>query len=221
MNNTQILKIMELLEQDNKQAIKEILTQELLKENKQPKKAKSFATIKKFIEDKNNDRTILRTIMNKHGKQFICNGIEMYIFNTYKKELDTLPQTCEELSLDYNKLLDTSNYKFNTLTDEHKFILEHLTQYINYCKSKMENKKDKVFIYFDGKIFDTKILNNFININENNFDNITYTSEKEYAFITKSEDITSIILAIKPKDEEEEKQKYIKILEDFKKELNA
>ena len=132
-----------------------------------------------------------------------------------------MPQTCEELSLNYNQLLDTNNYKFNALTDEHKFVLEHLTQYINYCKSKMENKKDKVFIYFDGKIFDTKLLNNFINIHENNFDNITYTSEREYAFITKSEDITSIILAIRPKDEEEEKQKYIKILEDFKKEINA
>ena len=161
MNNAQVLKIMELLEQDNKQAIKEILTQELLKENKQPKKAKSFATIKKFIEDKElNYRPILKSIMHKNGKQFICNGFEMYIFNTYKKELETLPQTSEELSLNYNQLLDTNNYKFNALTDEHKFVLEHLTQYINYCKSKMENKKDKVFIYFDGKIFDTKLLNN-------------------------------------------------------------
>ena len=49
MNNTQILKLMELLEQDNKQAIKEILTQELLKENKQPKKAKLLLRCKKML----------------------------------------------------------------------------------------------------------------------------------------------------------------------------
>lgn len=220
MNNTQILKIMELLEQDNKQAIKEILTQELLKENKQPKKAKSFATIKKFIEDKElESRPLLKSIMHKNNKQFICNGIEMYIFNTYKEELETLPQASEELSLNYNQILDTSNYKFNTLTDEHKFILEHLTQYINYCKSKMENKKDNIFIYFDGKIFNTKLLSNFVNIHENNFDNITYTSDRDGAFITTSEDITSILLAIRP--EEETKQKCINLLDEFKKELNA
>ena len=84
----------------------------------------------------------------------------------------------------------------------------------------MENKKDNIFIYFDGKLFNTKILSNFISIHENNFDNIKCTSEKTDAFITTSEEITSIILAVRPRTEEE-KQKYINLLDEFKKELNA
>lgn len=42
MNNTTILKLLELLEQDNKQTIKEILTSEML--NSTDKKHKRFIT---------------------------------------------------------------------------------------------------------------------------------------------------------------------------------
>lgn len=66
MNNTTILKLLELLEQDNKQAIKEILTSEML--NSTDKKAqKIYNIVKKYLSQKGT-REVCKKINNKNGK---------------------------------------------------------------------------------------------------------------------------------------------------------
>ena len=49
MNNTTILKLLGLLEQDNKQEIKEILTHEML-QNTDKKTAKLYSIVKKYLK---------------------------------------------------------------------------------------------------------------------------------------------------------------------------
>lgn len=219
MNNTQILKIMELLDNNQKQEIKEILTKELLSNSGEKSKAKLLTTVKKFLKNIDDYRPQLKTIMHKHNKQFICNGYTMYIFNTYKKELEILPQTTEEeTKIDYKSILDISKYELTDLTEDDKFILNNIKKYINYYKSK--NKKELPIISFNNQIFNANYLNEFADIHENNFNNMKKVVTKEFynpLTITNNE-IESTILPIQPT--ETQKENAIQLLEEFKKAIN-
>ena len=134
MNNTTILKLLELLEQDNKQEIKEILTHEML-QNTDKKTAKLYSIVKKYLKQVDEARPILMRIQHKNGKQFLCDGYTLHIFNTYQGELDTLPQTSEEESLNYPQIYNSNDYKFHEQSEEDKFIfantrvIEHPVEY--------------------------------------------------------------------------------------------
>lgn len=124
MNNTTILKLLELLEQDNKQAIKEILTSEML--NSTDKKAqKIYNIVKKYLSQKG-IREISQKINHKNGKQFICDGYTLHIFNSYKNELNTLPQATEEESINYSAIYNSNSYDFHEQTEEDKFLIENI-----------------------------------------------------------------------------------------------
>ena len=221
MNNTTILKLINLLDENNTQEIKEILTAELLKADKQPLKAKFFATVKKFLNDKtiiNNERTQLKTIMHKHGKQFICNGIELYVFNSNKEELQALPQTSEEeTQIDYTTILNIDHTKLEPLNSNDIFVLENIDKYINYFKATQQGNKD-IFVPFSNYLFDTKLLKNYATIHGGDFSNIKQ-QKRNFAFVTSNNDIESVILPLMP--DESKTQKYNKIFDDFKNSLTA
>lgn len=218
MNNTTILKMIKLLDENNTQEIKEILTAELLKADKQPQKAQFFTTIKKFLNDKNNNtREQLKTIMHKHNKQFICNAIELYVFNSNREELQALPQTPEEETmLDYAPILNIDHSKLESLNSNDVFVLENLDKYINYFKATQKDNKD-IYIPFNELLYDTKLLKNFATIYSGNFDNIKQ-QKRDFAFVTTNGDIESIILSLRPNDEMF--AKYSQIFNDFKQQLS-
>lgn len=218
MNNTTILKMIKLLDENNTQEIKEILTAELLKANKEPQKAQFFTTIKKFLNDKNNNtREQLKTIMHKHNKQFICNAIELYVFNNNREELQALPQTPEEETmLDYAPILNIDHKKLESLNSNDIFVLENLDKYINYFKATQKDNKD-IYIPFNNYLYDTKLLKNFVAIYGGNFDNIKQ-QQRDFAFATTNNDIESIILSLRANDEMF--AKYNQIFNDFKQQLS-
>ena len=218
MNNTTILKMIKLLDENNTQEIKEILTAELLKAEKQPQKAQFFTTIKKFLNNKNIfDRPQLKTIMHKGNKQFICNGIELYVFNSNREELQALPQTPEEeTTLDYAPILNIDHSKLESLNSNDIFVLENLNKYINYFKATQKDNKD-VYIPFNECLYNTKLLKNFVAIYGGNFDNIKQ-QKRDFAFVTTNGDIESVVLSLRPNDEM--LAKYNQIFNDFKQQLS-
>ena len=217
MNNTTILKMIKLLDENNTQEIKEILTAELLKADKKPQKAQFFTTIKKFLKGKNNFRPELQTIMHKHNKQFICNGFELYVFNSNREELQALPQTTEqETTLDYAPILNIDHSKLESLNSNDIFVLENLDKYINYFKATQKDNKD-IYIPFNEFLYDTKLLKNFVSIYGGNFDTIKQ-QKRDFAFVTTNNDIESIILSLRPNDEM--LTKYNQIFNDFKQQLS-
>ena len=220
MKNTTILKMIKLLDENNTQEIKEILTAELLKADKQPQKAQFFTTIKKFLNDKtiiDNGRTQLKTIMHKHNKQFICNAIELYVFNSNREELQALPQTPEEeTTLDYAPILNIDYSKLEPLNSNDIFVLENLGKYINYFKATQKGNKD-IYIPFNNYLYDTKLLKNFVAIYGGNFDNIKQ-QKRDFAFVTTNNDIESVILPLRL--EEKKTRQYTAIFEDFKQQLS-
>lgn len=218
MKNTTILKMIKLLDENNTQEIKEILTAELLKADKKPQKAQFFTTIKKFLNNKNIfDRPQLKTIMHKGNKQFICNGFELYVFNSNREELQVLPQTPEEeTALDYAPILNIDHSKLESLNSNDIFVLENLDKYINYFKATQKDNKD-VYIPFNECLYNAKLLKNFVSIYGGNFDNIKQ-QKRDFAFVTTNNDIESIILSLRPNDEM--LTKYNQIFNDFKQQLN-
>lgn len=212
MNNTTILKLLELLEQDNKQAIKEILISEML--NSTDKKAqKIYNIVKKYLSQKGT-REVCKKINNKNGKQFICDGYTLHIFNNHKSELDTLPQATEEESINYPAIYNSSNYEFHEQTEEDKFLIANIKKYINFIKStQIMLKKETINVYYHEMVFNAEFLSTSFDLHQKDIDTmqIAYNSN---TLIFKDNEIDSLILPLKANEEEIEKAK--QLMQDFK-----
>lgn len=217
MNNTTILKLLELLEQDNKQAIKEILTSEML--NSTDRKAqKIYNIVKKYLSQKG-IREICKNINHKNGKQFICDGYTLHIFNNYKNELDTLPQATEEESINYPAIYNSNNYEFHDQTKEDKFLIENIKKYINFVKSQPNRfKKDTISVYYHELEFDAEYLNTSFDLHQKDIDTmqIAYNSN---TLVFKGNDVDSLILPLRTDTERLEKVK--QVMQDFKNKLKG
>lgn len=73
MTKTQIEKILNLINNNNISDAKQLLKIELLKLGGS-KNIKLLDTIKKYFKSMDDSRPVLKTVMTKNGKQFICNG---------------------------------------------------------------------------------------------------------------------------------------------------
>ena len=157
MTNTTILKLIELLEKNEKQEIKNILTLELLKEYKDKKSANRLKTTQKYFKEMDDSRPILKTLMIRDNKKFICNGYSLYVFLKDFNGIDSLPTTTENC-LDITQILPKGN--FRELDNDENLLLHNIKKYIDYVKATrpIENKKDEISIYINNRVFNAKLV---------------------------------------------------------------
>lgn len=187
--------------------------------NSTDKKAqKIFDIVKKYIKQ-NNIREITQKINHKNGKQFICDGYTLHIFNNYKNELDTLSQATEEESINYPTIYNSNNYEFHEQTEENKFLIENIKKYINFVKSQPNhNKKDTISVYYHELEFDTEYLSTSFDLHQKDIDTmqIAYNSN---TLVFKGNDVDSLILPLRTDTERLEKAK--QVMQDFKNKLKG
>lgn len=205
MNNTQIEKLLNLINNNELGEAKQILKIELLK-NSNNKNIKLLDVVKKYLKNADKSRPVLQTIMIKDNKQFICNGYSMYIFENYIEDFDILPNSTENI-LDYKQIYKNRNYQ--SINDYDMSILKNIKKIIAYYKQiDGIDKKNGFIIPFANKYYNANMILELCNMYQNNFDNLKiYTSENELELVQFTNDnITSIILPVRVK--EEEKQLY-------------
>ena len=177
--------------------------------------------IKSYLNKADKARPILKTIQHKNNHQFISNGYSLFVFNKHIESLDALAQTSDEQSINYLAILDSKNGSFESLTSEYKFVFENIKKYVNWCKI-IDSTKKQFFIPLDERVFDVKILLDFIKLNIDDFDNIKYLKINDVNKSLKpihliSDSMESLILPIRAS--KEMKNEIINDFNNFKKEI--
>ena len=215
MTNNEITKLLKLLNDNKLEELKAELTAQLMKTTDK-KKASTFNEIKKYLSKADAFRPILKTIQYNSGKQFICNGFTAYRFDTYRPELNMLPNTSDLESLNINALIN--NYaEYIKLNENDLTILKNIKKYISLYKTQdFYMKKQNIPVFFANKIFNADFILECVGIFGGDYDNLKmYNKEKEYEGIQlKSNDITAIILPLRI-NSEEEKNKTIEFTNKF------
>lgn len=205
MTTTQIEKILELINKNDIINAKQLLQIELLK-NSNNKNVKLIDVIKKYFNKMDNSRPVLKTIMIKNNKQFICNGYSMYIFESYIDELDILPQSTDNV-LDYTQIIiKRANYQ--NIDNYDLKILKNINKIVNYYKQiDGIDKKGQFIIPFANKFYDAKMILELVNIYQNNFDNLKMYKTNDPLQLTQltNNNITSIIMPVRIVKDDEKK----------------
>lgn len=184
---------------DNNQ-IKEARTafvEELMKQdNKQNYNVYSLA--KQYIKKADGSHNgILQTVQNKHGKQFLCNGFSLIIFNNYIKELEQLPQTINDESLEYYKIYDFDREFTDAFTDDELLLLNNLTKY---------KKLNFEYLYIRGLLVKTEYMLTLWKFANGEPATIAISTLNGMIAI-KTNSVCMLLLACRATDEEKEKQK--------------
>ena len=153
-----------------------------------------------------NSRPVLKKIMIKNNKQFICNGYSMYIFESYIDELDILAQSTDNV-LDYTQIIiKGANYK--NIDNYDLKILKNINKIVNYYKQiDGIDKKGQFIIPFANKFYDAKMILELVNIYQNNFDNLKMYKTNDPLQLTQltNNNITSIIMPVRIVKDDEKK----------------
>lgn len=203
MNATTIKKCLDLLNNLNIDELRTTLKTEYIKATSaEPNKKLTLLTaVKKAITNKYEKRETLTTIMHdKNGKQFICNGYIAVIFNEYIAELEALPQTDSEKSIDIYRIAEF--YKQGeecTATEKEKVIIQNIAKY-----KKIFGKEQSVKIF--NHFYSADLLTKFIDIIGSDFGNYKNTVGGIY---TECNGKTALICALNPYSITEENQKRI------------
>lgn len=205
MTTTQIEKILELINKNDIINAKQLLQIELLK-NSNNKNVKLIDVIKKYFNKMDNSRPVLKTIMIKNNKQFICNGYSMYIFESYIDELDILPQSTDNV-LDYTQII-IKGANYQNIDNYDLKILKNINKIVNYYKQiDGIDKKGQFIIPFANKFYDAKMILELVNIYQNNFDNLKMYKTNNPLQLTQltNNNITSIIMPVRIVKDDEKK----------------
>ena len=205
MTTTQIEKILELINKNDIINAKQLLQIELLK-NSNNKNVKLIDVIKKYFNKMDNSRPVLKTIMIKNNKQFICNGYSMYIFESYIDELDILPQSTDNV-LDYTQII-IKGANYQNIDNYDLKILKNINKIVNYYKQiDGIDKKGQFIIPFANKFYDAKMILELVNIYQNNFDNLKMYKTNDPLQLTQltNNNITSIIMPVRIVNDDEKK----------------
>ena len=131
------------------------------------------------------------------GKPFICDGYFLVKWNADKPELDGLPQTPADKSINGDGvILQRCNLTEYKLTDDDKTILKNIDKYIKlYPASKGDYSVVKLF----NGYFDAKLIKKVISIIGTDFDSI-WLNER-YDRLTSGTifegDYTAVIMALR------------------------
>ena len=194
MTNTQIKKMLELLNTNKLEELKNELTHELLAGTDKTK-ANLFMAVKNYLKQMDNSRPVLKTINHKNGKQFICNGTTAFIFDEYKTELDELPNTTNEDDCLNIFIIIATNLTYETLSDDDKLILKNIKKYTSYYKTKNGTDDNMISIYWNNHYFDVKVLTSVANIIGNKIDELQ-VAEFENKLQVKISDITGVVMPL-------------------------
>lgn len=199
MNKTQIEKAINLLKENKTNELKELLMIELLKEDKN-KNVKIVDIVKKYLKAVN-DRPMLKTVMIKNEKQFICNGFNLIVFNEYVKELELLPQTTQD-TLNYEQILFSGNQ--TEFKQEYKQIINDCENYLKFIKTLDDFKKDNNPLKIGNFYYDANYIKLLKQLFCNDFEDATMQVEPKTGIIQiKNKKITFLQLPLRIIDEED------------------
>lgn len=217
MTNTQIEKILQLINNNKLDDAKQLLKIQLLKNDTTAKNTKLVDVVKKYLDKQDNTRPILKTVMVKNDKQFICNAYSLFLFENYLTELDVLPTSSEHKwdVLDYTKLI-RSNIKYNNIDENTLTILKNIKKINTYYKNiDGVDKKSQFAIPFANKYFDAKMILDLCNMLQHDFDGlqISATTDTDAIQLTNGR-ITALLLPLRV-FKDEDKQLYNNRLNDI------
>ena len=209
MTNNEILKVIEMINNNETDKAKEFLKTQLVKTT--DKKGYNLLTlVKKYLKEVDNSRPILKMIEhNKDGQQFILNGFTAIKFKQHEATLDILPQADAEQSINIEAIFTT--YPEYTLTEDDCIILNNIDKCIDLIMADKVDKKDKrCYVKLFDKFFDLNVIKNIIKITkgyDEDFRNTKfYTSNNKVQLMQIENDkIKAIMLPIRAKDEDENK----------------
>lgn len=209
MTNNEILKVIEMINDNETDKAKEFLKTQLVKATDK-KGYNLLALVKKYLKEADNSRPILKMIEhNSNGQQFILDGITAIKFKQHEATLDILPQADAEQSINIEAIFTT--YPKYTLTENDSIILNNIDKCIDLIMADKIDKKDKrCYVKLFDKFFDLNVIKNIIKIikgYDEDFRNTEfYTSDSKIQPIQIENDkIKAIILPIRAKDEDENK----------------
>lgn len=206
MTTKNIEKFINLLNENKLQELREELTQELLKSTDKLS-ADLFTTIKKYLKNTDNAHPLLKNIQHKNGRQFVCDGFTAYIFNTYKKELENLPQVSEQDSLNIFSILD-SNAIYSKINENDLILIQNINKYISLYKTQQwYNKKEEMIVKLANKYFNAEFILTLKKVFDDNLNELEIADlGNNRAIQFKTNDITAIVLPIRVPKHDDFKQ---------------
>ena len=200
MNATTIKKCLDFLDSFNIGELRTTLKTEYMKATSaEPNKKLTLLTaVKKAITNKHEKREALTTVMHdKNGLQFICDGYIAVIFNAYIAELEALPQTDSEKSIDIWRI--SEGFKAgeeNAVTEQERVIIQNIGKY-----KKIFGKDQKIKLF--NHYFSAEYIKKLIDIIGSDFINYKSTFTGIY---TETENKTAFICALRPSAIPEQEQ---------------
>lgn len=201
MNNNEILKTINLINENKFDEAKQFLQEQLLKS--QDKKEYNVVKLVKNIigqKDLAKTRPVLANINftpDSEEKQFICDGYVAVKWKEYEKSLDILPQHKGD-TININQVFFKGEKIKPNGNDE--TILNNLDKVINYLKSNTKNKNAKFIVVLFDRVFDLKVIANVVKIVQNYDSKITFT-QKDEGFNTpiqlENNNVKAIILPVR------------------------
>lgn len=206
MNNTEIKKILNYLDNGKIDEAKFMLKTELIR-CCDKSKASQVKLVEKYLKSaqKLTCRPTCGTVMHYNGKQFLCNGCSLIVFNKTNDSLDILPQTEEKFSLPYPQILKTAT--FRTQTSEETKILKSLKKYIEFCNIE---KLKYANLPVQNRTFNASLLLETLQIFNSKIEDIEIGFEDENSFSPvhfRTDEIEAIVLPLRP----DEKQKNLSV----------
>ena len=211
MTNNEILKVIEMIDDNNNKKAKDYLKTQLVK-NTDKKGYNILSLVKKIIITKETEsRPVLRTIQHtNNGEQVIVDGFVGIKWKQHENAIDIMEQTPCEMSLQIDQIFRTmANY---TLTENDEIILCNIDKVVDLIMADKQNKKDKYCqVSLFGKFFDLNVIKNVIKIclaYDNDFENTTFTTDEEATkpVQLENENIKAIILPCRILDKEEQEK---------------
>lgn len=208
MNNTEIVKVLNLLDKYDYDGAKLFLQEQLLKqENKE--KYNLIPLVKKIIFNKEliKARQSLAKVQILNDKQSVVDGFVGIKWKIFEDSLNILPQN-KENPFDLDKIFfDGQEYN---LTENDKLIINNLSAVMKYVKQiRKDEEKDtaKLPIFLFNKVFDLCIIQNVLKICLLYNEELSFETYKDNSIYTpvqiENSHIKAIILPMRVTDAEE------------------
>lgn len=163
MTKTQIEKLLKLLKDNKLQDLRNELIKELLK-SEDKSKASLFNAVKNYLKQAGKTKPILQTVQHKNGKQFIIDGFSAFVFEKWHEELEMLPTTTEQESLNIFSMINYCSH-FEKIDFNDLILLKNIKKYISWQKSINSENKDALYpIFWNNGFYNAKLLEKVFNI---------------------------------------------------------
>ena len=185
---------------------------------------KLYKNVEKYLKKSakiNDCRQVMATIQHNNGKQVISNGFGVVVFDEWCADLELLPTTREELSLNLLQFIPTKTMNlYKEIKEEEKAVLNGLKSYIKeYKKQEFYQKGEPAVIRFCNKIFNAEFLNDIVSI-VGDIDNLQVFNDDNvyHGTIFKSDKTTAMLL---PCRESSFASEFLQKIEKFKNKIFA